>query len=35
MNHFEQKYIYPLIEGKLLKYFRHIGYITNLEKNEE
>ena len=24
MDHFEGKYIYPLIEGKLLTYFRYI-----------
>ena len=27
MDHFERKYIYPLIEGKSLKYFKYINDI--------
>ena len=37
MDHFEQKYIYPLIEGKSLRYFRYIDDIILIwteSKNE-
>ena len=37
IDHFKQKYIYPLIEGKSLTYFRHIDdifLIWNRTKNK-
>ena len=37
LDHFEQKYIYPLIEGKSLIYFRytdHMALIWTETKNE-